>query len=170
MDPEILKRGALVGHHGWPKNKIIGFRWFKKAKITLETFSFKRNIFISIFKFSPFLYVMKACRWNLINVLKFKNALTRKEKDTFTAFNEKRKAGLCFITGCLCKIINNHFFISQAHLQRSFSFLISGWHKKYQKEKLRMANYNIYFKNNLNCFVMNVTQIFFTDKIFLYLA
>ena len=40
-DTEILKRGALyVGHHGWPTKKILGFRWSKKAKITLETISF----------------------------------------------------------------------------------------------------------------------------------
>ena len=39
-----------VGHHGWPTKKIFGFRWSKKAKITLETISFGQNI--SIFKFS----------------------------------------------------------------------------------------------------------------------
>ena len=29
-----------VGHHGWPANKILGFRWSKEAEITLETISF----------------------------------------------------------------------------------------------------------------------------------
>ena len=38
------------------------FRCSKKAKITLETVSFWQNISISIFKFSPFLYTMKACQ------------------------------------------------------------------------------------------------------------
>ena len=40
-DPEILKKRALyVAHHGWPGKKIIGFRWSKKAKITLKSISF----------------------------------------------------------------------------------------------------------------------------------
>ena len=47
MDPEILKRGVhYVGHHGWPK--ILGFRWSKKAKITLETKVFGET-FLSVF-------------------------------------------------------------------------------------------------------------------------
>ena len=48
-DPEILKRGALyVGHHGWSTKKILGFRWSKKAKITLETKVFGET-FLSVF-------------------------------------------------------------------------------------------------------------------------
>ena len=48
-DPEILKRGELyVGHHGWPSKKILGFRWSKKAKITLETKALG-GIFLSVF-------------------------------------------------------------------------------------------------------------------------
>ena len=46
-----------VGHHGWPAKNILGFRWSKKAEITLETISFWQNISISIFKFSPFLSI-----------------------------------------------------------------------------------------------------------------
>ena len=49
-----------VGHHGWPTKKILGFRWSKKAKTMLETISFWQNISISIFKFSIFLYTVKA--------------------------------------------------------------------------------------------------------------
>ena len=64
------KEEALyVGHHGWPTKKILDFRWSKKAKITLEAISFWRNISISIFKFSRFLYTMKAYQWDLILVL-----------------------------------------------------------------------------------------------------
>ena len=41
-----------------------------------------------------------------------------------------KKVGLCFITGCSIKpfkiIINFFFFISQAHSQRNYGFLISG--------------------------------------------
>ena len=52
------KGGALyVNHHGWPAKKMLGFRWFKKAKITLETISFGQIISISIFKFSRFLSI-----------------------------------------------------------------------------------------------------------------
>ena len=60
--------------------KNLGFRWSKKTKITLKTTSFWPNISIGILKFSPILYTMKACRWNLINFLKLTNAFIRKEK------------------------------------------------------------------------------------------
>ena len=38
------------------QRKNLGFRWSKKAKITLKTISFWRNIYFSIFKFSPVLF------------------------------------------------------------------------------------------------------------------
>ena len=47
---------------GWLTKKILGFTLSKKAKITLETISFGQNIYISVFKFFPFLYTMKACQ------------------------------------------------------------------------------------------------------------
>ena len=53
----FLKGALYVGHHGWPAKKILGFRWSKKAEITLETISFWQNISISIFKFSLFLSI-----------------------------------------------------------------------------------------------------------------
>ena len=37
-----------VGHHGRPMKKILGFRWSKKAKITLETKTFGET-FLSVF-------------------------------------------------------------------------------------------------------------------------
>ena len=43
-----------VGHHGWPAKKNLGFRWSKKAEMTLETISFWQNISVSIFKLSLF--------------------------------------------------------------------------------------------------------------------
>ena len=62
-DPEIFKRGALyISHHGWATKKILRFTWSKKAKTTLKTIHFWRNISVSIFKFLPFLYTMKGCR------------------------------------------------------------------------------------------------------------
>ena len=78
-----------VGHHGWPKKMV---RWSKKAKITLETIGFWQNISLSIFKFSPFIYTVKACQWNLINFSKFwKTPCLGKRKTTCSAVNEKRK-------------------------------------------------------------------------------
>ena len=50
--------------HPWladDKNFGFAFRWSKKAKITLETISFWRNIFFSISTFSPLLNIMTAC-------------------------------------------------------------------------------------------------------------
>ena len=47
-------RALYVDYHGWPAKENLGFRWSKKAEITLETISFWQNISISIFKFSLF--------------------------------------------------------------------------------------------------------------------
>ena len=80
-----------VGHHGWLTKEILVSRESKKAKATLETISFWQNISISIFKFSPFLYTMKAWEWNLRNFSKFANALIKKDKKTYAVVNEKRK-------------------------------------------------------------------------------
>ena len=75
-----------VSHHGWLPKKNLYFRWSKKAQITLETTSFWQNIYVSIFKFSPFLSI-KSYQFS-----KFTNSLIRKEKkNTYTAVNEKRK-------------------------------------------------------------------------------
>ena len=47
--------------------------------------------------------------------------------------NEKlRTVGIWFITGCFLKsfdMIISPFFVSQAHSQPNFCFLIAGWHK-----------------------------------------
>ena len=59
----------------------------------------------------------------------------------------------------------NHLFILQTYSQPNFCFLISGWCKKFKGEvdkSLGMANYNIYFKNNVNRLVMNMTQTNFS--------
>ena len=87
-DPEILgrsmffSRGTLyVGHHYWKKKKMLGFRWSKKVKITLETISFWRNISFSIFNLSIFIYnerfPMKSDQ-----LAKLTNALIRRMKKT----------------------------------------------------------------------------------------
>ena len=59
----IEKVDALC-QHPWladDKNFGFGFRWSEKAKITLETISFWRNISFSISTFSPLLNIMTAC-------------------------------------------------------------------------------------------------------------
>ena len=74
-DPEILERGAALSWPPWLSvKKILGFRWPKKAEITLETVRVLQNIYISIFKFSPFLSI------KFINFSKFTHALIKKEK------------------------------------------------------------------------------------------
>ena len=101
-----FEKGGAVGRSSWlADKKNLVFRWSKKAKIALETIRFWRNIFISIFKFSPFLYTMKGSRWDLINFSKFSNALLRKEKNTHTALRKEKliKTRICFITGYFIK-------------------------------------------------------------------
>ena len=79
---DFEKRGRVlhIGHHSFQQKKLLGFWPSKKSKTTLETISSWQNIYISIFKLSPFLYSMKTCQWNLINFTKFANTLIRKEK------------------------------------------------------------------------------------------
>ena len=87
-DPEILKRRRS----SLAVEEKFRFQWFKKAKITLETISFWQNISISIFKFCQFLYTVKACRWDLINIFKIsKRSDNERKKNTYAAVNERRK-------------------------------------------------------------------------------
>ena len=94
-DSQMLKRrGAQSGPPWLETKKILGFRWSKKVKITLETISFWWNVSISIFKFSPFLCTIEAYRWNLFNFSKLTNALIRKEKErSYSSQWEKKNWG-----------------------------------------------------------------------------
>ena len=80
----------------------------------------------------------KACQWNLINFSQFANALIRKEKKHLHSSQwetkKREKLDFAFVLYFLNMIIN-HFFVSQAHSQSNFCFLISGWRQKYQKVK-----------------------------------
>ena len=49
--------GRYMSATGWSVKNILGFRWSKKTEKMLETISFWQNIFISFFKFSPFLSI-----------------------------------------------------------------------------------------------------------------
>ena len=62
-DAEIFRKegegegGALCRPPWLAGKKMLSFRCFKKAEITLETISFWQNVSISIFKFSPSLSI-----------------------------------------------------------------------------------------------------------------
>ena len=110
-------------HHkicGWPTKKVLCFRWSKNAKITLESISFWRNISISIFKLSLFLYTMKTLSTKSYQFFKiYKRFEKKKEKMLIQQSMRKekrRKLGLCLIY---------IFFISQAHSPRNLCFLLS---------------------------------------------
>ena len=78
-----------------------------------------------------------------------------------------RKEKLFLITGCFRKpfkmIISHFFFISQAHSQRNYDFFDIRDIKRGNWEQQIATNgkLNIYFKNNFNVLVMNVTQLSF---------
>ena len=119
-DPEVLKgEGALyVGHHGWPRKKILGFRWSKRDKITLEATFFWQKCFYQYFPiFSIFvnIYTMNACQSNLSNFLKFTNAFDKERVKTLiqqSMRKEKlRKVRLCFKTSCFIKLFKLLFEI-----------------------------------------------------------
>ena len=143
-DPEILKRGSAQIR----KKKILGFRWSKEAKITLETISFRRNISISIFKFSPFLCTIKAYLWNLFNFPKFTNALMRKEKKTLIQQSMRKekltKVVLCSITDCFTKpfkrIINLLLFFSHFSCSYAAQFLLFEIRMRQETSKGEIGN------------------------------
>ena len=76
-----FEKGALyVGHHGSSMKKILSLRWFEKAKITLETINFWRNISISIFKFSPIFICNESLPMKSYQFFKIYKQMVRKEK------------------------------------------------------------------------------------------
>ena len=114
----------------------------------------------------------------------YKRFFQKREKKTLIQQSMRkaklRKVGHCFITGFIIKpfkmtvnhfifssivFLFNRFFLLFRKLVRSAIFAV--WYKddardiKRRNWELGMTNYNIYFKNNLNRSVMNVTQINF---------
>ena len=71
------KRVLYVSQHGWPREKILGFRWSKKAKITLNLFLTK--YFFQHFQILSNFTYHKSWWWNLINFPDFANTFVRKE-------------------------------------------------------------------------------------------
>ena len=109
----------------------------------------------------------------MTNFSKLSNALIKKEKKYSCScqWGKKKqlswilleiwKFGFCFITGCFIK----PFFISQAHSQRNFYFLISGISKRenWEQQTARDCKFNIHFKNSFNLLVMNITKLNFLN-------
>ena len=73
---------------------------------------------------------MKACRCNLINFSKFRDAfIMKEEKHTYSSQWEKklRKVGLSFKTGCFIKAFNmviNQFFYLTSSFAVQFSLFV----------------------------------------------
>ena len=134
-----------VGHHGWPTKKILGFRWSRKAKITLKTISFWQNIYISIFAiFSNFR------QWNLVNFSRFANALIRTEKkNTYAAVNEKRKTVISSWT-----LFYNRLFY-KVLWSRILTF----------RKTLRGLLHWKHFKNDEECFLFHLKSYFGSQDI-----
>ena len=149
---------------------MLGFRWSKKAKITLETISFWQNISISIFKFSSFLYTMKNGRWNLINFSKFASALIRKEKKHLRSSQWEKKTEkfwTFFYNRLFYKVLwydNESFFCFASSFTAQFLLFDIRMTQKISKREegndklLGMANWNIYFKSNFCRLIMSITQ------------
>ena len=79
-----------------------------------------------------------------------------------------RKVGLCFIRGYFIKpfqIIINHFFYFSGSFAVQFLLFDIRDIKRGNGEwqKARDGKLNIYFKNNFNLLVMNITQLSFLN-------
>ena len=79
-----------------------------------------------------------------------------------------RKVGFCFITSCFInpfKMIINHFFYFSSSFAAQFSFFDIRDIKRvnWERQIVRNSKLNIYFKNNCNLLVMNVTQLNFLN-------
>ena len=81
--------------------------------------------------------------------------------------NEKiktEKSWKCFKTGCFIKpvkmIINHIFFYFSSSFAEQFRNIKR---RNWERQIARNGKLNIYFKNNLNLLVMNVTQLNFLN-------
>ena len=112
VDPEILKRkGALCRPPWLAAKEILGFRWSKQAKITLET-NFFGKTFLSLF--SNFLHFNESMPMKSYQVFKI---YIRFYKKRDAAVNEKRKPEKIWTSFYLkgyfmtLKMAINHFFL-----------------------------------------------------------
>ena len=103
----------------------------KRSK-NIRNYKFWAKYFYQHFQIFSIIIYNESLAMKSYQFLKICNALIRKEKKTLTQESMRKEklriVGLCFITGCSIKSFNmiiNHFFVSQAHSQSSFCFLIS---------------------------------------------
>ena len=91
-----------VSHHGWPTKKLLGFRWSKKAKTTLETISIRISIrnFQHFQLFSIFIYnEILPVKYQFFKTCKCFDKEREKKLIQQSMRKEKlKKVGLCFIT------------------------------------------------------------------------
>ena len=78
-----------------------------------------------------------------------------------------RKAGLCFITGCFIKhfkmIIISFYFSSSFAVQFTLFDIRDIKRGNWERQIARNGKLNIYFKNNFNLLVMNISQLIFLN-------
>ena len=110
-----------VGHHGWPKKEILGFRWSKKAKITLET-----NVFGETFPtvFSNFLHFNESLPMKSYQFFKIYIRFYKKWEKTLMQQSmgkeKKKKFGPCL--NFMSFSSRDFFSTLPAHSQRNFCF------------------------------------------------
>ena len=120
----------LKGHHDWLMKKILGLRWSKKAKITLqtkafgETFQYFQIFFIFIYNES-----LPVKSYQFFKIYK---RFYKKEKNSHTAVNEQRKnersCTLFYLTGYFMKplkIVLNHFFFNRSFCSQDCFYFAS---------------------------------------------
>ena len=124
----FCKRGRYVGHHGWPMKKLLGFRWSKKVKITLEAISFLAKYFFQYFQILyPFTYnenlPMKSYQFSKICKRFYQERKITLIPQSMRKKRKLRKVGISFITGWFIKtfkMIINHFFFIRSFCSQDF--------------------------------------------------
>ena len=147
-DPEISKRGVALCQPAWlPNEENFRFQVVQKCQSNIRNYKFLAKYFYQYFQILIIFIYNESFLMKSYKFFKIGKRIDKEREKTLmqkSMRKEKlRNVKLCFITGCFIKSFNmiiNHFFISQAHSQPNFCFLISGWRKKYQKGKLGTAN------------------------------
>ena len=164
-------RELYVSHRDRSAKEILGLRWSKKAKITLETISFRRNVSVTIFKFSPIFIYNESLPMKSYQLFQIYKRFDKETEKTLLQQSMRKeeliKVRLCFIIGCFIRsfkmiILSFYFTCSFAVYFLLFDISMT---QKIEKREIRngellgMTNY----KNNFNILGKNLTQ-----KKFLY--
>ena len=151
-DIEKRGHGDRQGHHSWSTKKILGFRWSKKDKITLETISFWRITSISIFKLCPFLHIIKAWWWNLFKFLDFWKAFRGDTPD----FENARLIHACKWLQKIRPLPKSafDFWISRQHYSTVFVFYVFFW--GFERFILRVLSHDCFLE-----YLCNIRRIIY---------